>query len=163
MPCESEGENGISYTDQHVFADGVYRLELDPDRRTGLLTGQSFAANIEVLVKRTGAKVLVIDSIALLNRASNSGRDEVPFMRELNRLKRKYGLSILVLATSSRRDPSQPLRSGDLRAARIICNYADSVFAIGRSRREASHRYIKHFARKTTRPCTMRPTCPYLR
>jgi KaiC/GvpD/RAD55 family RecA-like ATPase len=142
-----DGED-TSHTDNYAFSDNFIRLELNADTAAGALTAQSFASSIESLVKETGAKVLVIDNITLLKRTSHSGRCEVLLVHELNRLKRKYGLSILVLAASSRRDGARPLAPADLRASRIICNFADSVFAIGASRQDASLRYIKHLRSK---------------
>ncbi|CAN5378139.1 hypothetical protein BH10ACI2_BH10ACI2_10040 [soil metagenome] len=147
---ETDCEHAID--DPYEFSDDLIRLEVDVNRPSGALTGEAFAAAIEPYVIETGARVVIIDNITLLKRASNGSRDEVPLMKELNRLKRKYGLSVLVLATTSRRHGSRPLAIADLRSSRHIANYADTVFAIGRSLIDDSVRFIKHLRSKGDEP-----------
>ena len=48
-------------------------------------------------------------------------------------LKSKYGLSILVLAHTPKRDSGKPLGRNDLQGSKMIINFCDSAFAIGES------------------------------
>ena len=138
------GDNNRKFKGVYKFSENLERVEMAPGSRDSILSGQAFAAWIEPLVEFSGAKVLIIDNITHLRRANQSSRDELPLMRELDRLKRKYGLSILVLASSYHRDAGRPLAIGDLRASRILGNFADSIFAIGEGRRTDDRRYLKH-------------------
>jgi len=71
-------------------------------------------------------------------------------MREIKRIKSALGLSILVLAHNPRRDNSRPLTISGLNGAGIMCNFADSVFAVGQSRIDSSFRYIKLIKSRST-------------
>lgn len=64
-------------------------------------------------------------------------------MKKLNDLKRKYGISILVLAHPPKRRPSDPLSINDLAGSKHLSNFADSVFAIGKSNKDKNFRYLK--------------------
>jgi hypothetical protein len=101
-------------------------------------------ASIEQTIRSSRAKVVVIDSMAWLQGPNITARHTVPLMRELKRLQSTLGLSILVLAHNPRRDTSRPLSISGLHGAGVMCNFADSVFALGQSRIDAGFRYIKH-------------------
>lgn len=54
-------------------------------------------------------------------------------MIHLNNLKKRYGLSILVLAHTPKRSMECPITSNDLAGSKRLYNFFDSVFAIGKS------------------------------
>jgi hypothetical protein len=109
-----------------------------------------FLASIEDKIRSTRAKVVIIDSIVWLQGERMTARHTVPLMRQLQRLRSRYDLSILILAPNSRRDTFQPLRINSLYGAGVMRNFADSVFALGDSRIDASFRYIKHLKSRST-------------
>ncbi len=64
-------------------------------------------------------------------------------MKHLKKLKSQYGLSILALAHSPKRDQSRPINRNDLGGSAMLMNFCDSSFAIGESSRDKSFKYIK--------------------
>ena len=64
-------------------------------------------------------------------------------MIQLNNLKKKYELSILVLAHTPKRSLDYPITSNDLAGSKRLYNFFDSVFAIGKSAQDNSLRYVK--------------------
>ncbi len=102
-------------------------------------------ADLEPLIERTGARVLIIDSLAHLMRSVASSKEAASVMRELRRLRRLYGLSILVVADATRMTPARRgIEVSDLPFAGMLALFADNVFAIGRAGADPAGRYIKH-------------------
>ncbi len=136
-------ENDPSYG----FAEGLQRIHvnLDAELPAGCRSFSDYLVRaITQLVEQTGAKALVVDNITHLMRSNDVVRDVLPLMRELNRLKRSRGLSILVVAQSKKLARSRYISIDDLQSARILGNFADSIFAIGDGGRGGAERYIKH-------------------
>src|SRR5215213_4704958 len=104
--------------------------------------------HLEPVIRETGASVLVIDSVASLMRTAVGGRDLIALMHDLHRLRVKHNLSILLVAGRKER-ASASCRITDLQDWRILSNDADSIFAIGRSGRDASERFIKQVKSRT--------------
>lgn len=103
----------------------------------------------------TGARVIVIDNLTLLDLTGKSG-SSVIWMRFLRKLASETGLSILVtypLRESSRRGPLT--LAGLPAAACRVMDSADSVIAIARTAFAPDHRYLKHL--KCIRPAALIP------
>ena len=65
-------------------------------------------------------------------------------------MKSKYGLSILALAHTPKRDLSRPISQNDLQGSKMIFNFIDSCFAIGQSTTDKNLRYIKQIKARNT-------------
>ncbi|HMO81365.1 MAG TPA: AAA family ATPase [Pyrinomonadaceae bacterium] len=89
------------------------------------------------------ARVAIIDNITWLNNSSQIGNAATRVMKALAQLKRRKGLSILVLAHTPKRNLHSPICANDLQGSRMIANFADSVFALGHSRLGPDVRYLK--------------------
>jgi len=140
--CEEAADDGFVSSGHYTFSERLHRVEIPPDAlRYGYKPIKDWIAR---QAAETGIDVVVIDNISLMRGSNQGSRDELPLMRELSRLKRETGLSILVLTGAVRRNAGREVSANDLHASRIICNYTDSVFAIGRNRGDSSVRYIKH-------------------
>ena len=100
-------------------------------------------ANFETIVTRTGIKVAIFDNLTYLNNDVEKAKDASTFIKDLKTLSKKYGLSILVVGHTPKRDESRPIELNDLSGSKMISNLVDSVFAIGSSQKESSYRYIK--------------------
>lgn len=94
-------------------------------------------------IEFSGAKVVIIDNITWLNNSSQIGNSAARVMKALQRLKRQHGLSILVLAHTPKRFVHSRLTINDLQGSKMLANFADSIFAMGTSRRGANVRYLK--------------------
>lgn len=64
-------------------------------------------------------------------------------MKTLVHLKNQYGLSILVLAHSPKRFSRAHITVAHLHGSKMLSTFADSIFAMGISRRGTSVRYLK--------------------
>lgn len=71
-------------------------------------------------------------------------------MKHLKALKNKYGLSILILAHTPKRDATRPITRNDLQGSKMLINFCDSAFAIGESANDSSLRYIKQIKARNT-------------
>jgi ERCC4-type nuclease len=70
-------------------------------------------------------------------------KNALPLMKQLKSLKEKYQLSILILAHTPKRDLSRPITNNDLAGSKMLINFCDSAFTIGKSTMDPSFRYIK--------------------
>lgn len=98
---------------------------------------------IETNVTVKGIKVIIIDNLTFLGNDMEKSRNAMPLMRELQALKKKHNLTILILAHTPKRDNSKPITNNDVAGSKMLINFADSAFAIGRSAITPSMRYIK--------------------
>ena len=64
-------------------------------------------------------------------------------MQKLKMINKEFGTSILVLAHTPKRDMTKPLNSSDINGSKFLSNFADSIFAIGKSSNDETLRYIK--------------------
>jgi RecA-family ATPase len=139
-------DEGDRFTDHYEFDENFIRGEIDPDALDpgeGVSFEQYIIEAIEQQLEQSKAIVLIVDNITFLRSGTETAKDALPLMKELNRLKRKYELSIIVLAHTPKRDLSKPLTINDLQGSKMISNFADSVIAIGESSKDTHLRYIK--------------------
>jgi KaiC/GvpD/RAD55 family RecA-like ATPase len=138
---------------QYRFSERLRRIEVDlsaevPEGYSGI--DEYLSEAIEAKVRESGAKILIFDNINHLKRSCESVREALPMMQALKRLQRRYGLSILVLAATSRRTTTRELDITDLPGGKLLSNFADNVFAIGESRMYSAARYLKQIGPKST-------------
>lgn len=140
-----ENRYSNNYVDHHRFDDRFYRIEIDHEAEIPQSSdfNQVINDSIEMEIKRTGSKVLIVDNITYLKNETEKSKDAVPLMKHLKKLKSKYGLSILALAHSPKRDQSRAINRNDLGGSAMLMNFCDSSFAIGESNMDKSFRYIK--------------------
>jgi len=143
---DKQFENRYSdhFAGHHPFDDNFLRAEIDPDAMAGDLTFEEYLnLSLEQAVISTQARVLIIDNITYLKNETEKARDALPLMKQLKALKSKYGLSILALAHTPKRDLSKPITRNDLQGSKMLINFCDSSFAIGESMMDKSYRYLK--------------------
>ena len=99
--------------------------------------------NIEQAAVQTGAKVLIVDNLTYLCAASEKGDLAGRLMIRLMSLKKKYDITMLILAHTPKRLLTNPITQNDLAGSKKIFNFFDSVFAIGKSAKDENLRYIK--------------------
>ncbi len=143
------------YTDDagslYPFDSKFLRAEINPDTMKPDLfaTVDDFIIfSIEQEILRTDVKILVVDNITYLRSETEKAKDALPLMKLLKDLKKKYGLSILVLAHTPKRDQSKPITRNDLAGSKMIINFCDSAFAIGESNKDKNLRYIKQMKQR---------------
>ncbi|MEQ1764625.1 MAG: AAA family ATPase [Pyrinomonadaceae bacterium] len=145
--ADHDPDKGEALKKKYSFSKRFHRVVVRPEilyRHDGEPLETVLRDLLQPLITETGASVLIIDNITHLKRTAESYRETVPIMKELQRLKRRFGLSILVIAHTRKRDAKRKLSINDLQGAGSLASGADNVFAIGQSRRNSGERYIKH-------------------
>ncbi len=104
---------------------------------------------IENVLITSGARVLIIDNITCLRSGTEAVASAVSLMSKLQEMKHRYGLSILVLAHTPKRNPARPIGRNDLQGSKMLINFADSAFAIGESQTDAGLRYLKQIKQRS--------------
>ena len=141
------------YTNHYLWHANFYRAEINPETADigGHAKFEDFLnAALEATIESSGAKVLVVDNLTYLRDETENARNALPMMKYLKKLKSKYGLSILALAHTPKRDSSKPLGRNDLQGSKMIINFCDSSFAIGESARQPGVRYLKQIKARNT-------------
>lgn len=148
-----EARYSNNYSDHYEFSNQLYRSEMNPD--SDMPDGfkdfdEYLSACFERSIVQTGSKVLVIDNLTYLRGENEKAKDALPLMKHLKALKSRYGLSILALAHTPKRDMSLELTRNDLQGSKMLMNFCDSAFAIGESVLAKDMRYLKQIKQRNT-------------
>lgn len=142
----------VDFKLNYEFSNAFFRVEIDTDSE--ISESETFEKrlndSIELAVKQTGAKVLIVDNLTYLGSNSEKAKEALLLMRHLKLLKKKYNLSILALAHTPKRNPNHPLSINDLQGSSMLANFIDSCFAMGASHSDKSIRYIKQLKQRAT-------------
>jgi hypothetical protein len=134
------------------FSPGFTRLIFNPDA-DGARKFASYADYlnnaIENILITSGARVLIIDNITCLRSGTEAAASAVNLMSKLQAMKHRYGLSVLVLAHTPKRNPAKPISRNDLQGSKMLMNFADSAFAIGESQTTPGLRYLKQIKQRS--------------
>ncbi len=130
---EADGDNPAR---KYGFSPNLTRVSLKN-------SVQIAPAKLAPIIEKSGAKVLIIDNLAFLQKYSLP-RETVVVMRELRRLQKRYGLSILVLMNTTRAIYRRGIIAADIPCASVVTSFVDNVFAVGRSGSQSGVRYLKH-------------------
>ena len=143
----SEKQFQLRYTNEHgnlySFPERLYRVSLDCDSLLDANFEEAIIGSIEQMALQTGCRIFIVDNLTYLCCAMEKGDAAGRLMIQLNNLKKKYELSILVLAHTPKRSLDCPITSNDLAGSKRLYNFFDSVFAIGKSAQDNSLRYVK--------------------
>lgn len=146
---EDEG-SGTHYT----FSENLLRVEINADADSDD-ENEDFEhrmkQDIIACIEQTNAKVVIIDNITYMNDDNEKARNAIPLMRWIKKMRSKYNLSILVVAHTPKRNPSNPITKNDLAGSRNLYNFCDGCFAIGESSKGSSIRYIKELKQRHTK------------
>ncbi len=147
-----ENRYSTDYTEHYSFDENFIRIEMNSDAM--LPDGKNFEDflifSLEQSIINTNAKVIILDNITFLKSGTESAKDALPLMKDLKSLKNKYGLSILVLAHTPKRDLSKAISRNDLAGSKMLINFCDSSFTIGESSKDKNLRYIKQIKQRNT-------------
>lgn len=148
-----EARYSDDYSNHYVFDGNFTRAELNPEAAVPECFSSfedylNFSLEREIVT--SGARVLVIDNLTYLKHETERAKDALPLMKQLKALKSKYGLSILALAHTPKRDLTNPITRNDLQGSKMLINFCDSSFAIGDSQTDKSIRYVKQIKARNT-------------
>lgn len=130
-------------THTYTFPKEFYRVDIIPEEIDPCNFEETIIDKIEQMVSDTEAKVIIIDNITYLCAATEKGDVAGHLMMKIMALRKKYDLSILVLAHTPKRDMTRPICQNDLAGSKKLFNFFRSAFAIGASVKGESIRYIK--------------------
>lgn len=134
------------YSNPYRFNENLLRAEIDTeaDIDHGFADFEAYLnASIQLAIAAHGANILIIDNLTYLKNETERAKDALPLMKYLKALKNKYGLSILALAHTPKRDYSKAITRNDLQGSKMLINICDSSFAIGESCKDNGLRYLK--------------------
>jgi archaellum biogenesis ATPase FlaH len=147
-----ENRYSLKFEQHYNFDNNFKRVEINPD--ASIPEAQTFEDylnhSLERSITETGAKVLIIDNLTYLKNETEKAKDALPLMKHLKALKNKYGLSILALAHTPKRDLSKPITRNDLQGSKMLINFCDSSFSIGESQSDKNLRYLKQIKQRNT-------------
>ena len=151
---DKQFENRFSqeFRNHYKFDDSFLRVEINPEADIPEDEGFEDYLNrsLEQCIIDTKAKIIIVDNLTYLRNETEKARNALPLMKYLKKLKSKYGLSILALAHTPKRDASKPITQNDLQGSKMLINFCDSAFAIGQSFQDDSLRYIKQIKARNT-------------
>ncbi len=129
--------------ERHIFPDGLLRAEVNPYAIGAQGYEEAIIHDIEEAARIKNCRVIIIDNLTYLCNSSDKGVDAGLFMMKLMALKKKRGLSLLIIAHTPKRDLSSPITQNHLAGSKKLYNFFDSVFAIGMSGKDNRLRYVK--------------------
>lgn len=86
--------------------------------------------------------VVVIDDASEFRSTYDGTRETLIVMRQLRRLQRELGISVLVIASSRQPGITGMVTENDLMRSRVLCETADSAFALGAHPTDRTWRYL---------------------
>lgn len=136
----------------YTFSSNLLRVEINTDADDGENEDfeERMKQDIIACIEQTNAKVIIIDNITYMNADSEKAKNAIPLMRWIKRIGRKFNISILVVAHTPKRNPTNPITKNDLAGSRNLYNFCDGCFAIGESSKGSSIRYIKELKQRHT-------------
>lgn len=134
------------FENHFVFNENLMRVDFSDN--FSIPEGKSyddyFIESLVKLVENTGARVVVIDNMTkLISADTDSAQKAKPLMDRLCALKKEQGLTLILLEHTRKSDDSRPISLNDLQGSKMKANFADAVFAIGRSAKDPNLRYLK--------------------
>ncbi len=137
---------------EHQFGDNFYRVVINPDAQGAhkFNTYHEYISNaLENTIITSKAKIVIIDNITCLRTGTQAAATAVSLMQNLQTIKNRYSLSVLVLAHTPKRNPANPVTRNDLQGSKMLINFADSAFAIGESQLQSDMRYLKQIKQRS--------------
>jgi RecA-family ATPase len=148
-----ESRYSDGYQNHYTFRNDFYRAELNPDSELpkGFANFDEYLiASLERVIVDTGVKVIIIDNLTYLRNETEQAKNALSLMKHLKALKNRYGLSMLALAHTPKRDLSQQITGNDLQGSKMLMNFCDSAFTIGQSSADNDLRYLKQIKQRNT-------------
>lgn len=147
-----EARYSNNFSDHYDFAPTLLRAQLSSavDCNTELARAQ-LAKDLETLIKESGAKILIVDTITFLKQGSALAEQyAIRLTQQLRDLQRKAHLSILLLAHTPRGEAKGPLTRCKLQGLQTLLPCCQSAFAIGKSLQAPDLYYLKQLKAHST-------------
>ncbi len=136
----------MRYTDPdgtHMrFSYQLFRATIDSNKAKWADT-DTILTILEDMIKEDGFRIIIIDNLAALCATVCTSSQAAALMNRLMLIKKRYNASILTIAHTPKRNLTAPITANDLAGNKILFNFFDSAFAIGRNLNDPKLRYIK--------------------
>ena len=148
VDCEQSAKQfQIRYTNKDdgsspIFPENLLRAQIDASLLDETDQDQAILNSVAQAAKE-GIKVVIIDNISFICVDTEKAQTSVAFMRKMIKLKVTYGLTIIIVAHTPKRDPSNPLSPNDLSGSSKLMALIDAAIAIGLSSKDPQLRYAK--------------------
>ena len=133
---------------RHIFPANLNRFEFSPDLLGDVDIEDAIIASIIQEAKR-GVKYHFVDNLTYICRDSEKGLTAGEFMKLLRKIRAEYGLTMVIVAHTPKRDMRSPITEYDLAGSSKLINFFDAAIAIGRSAKENEMRYLKQVKTRT--------------
>lgn len=142
------------------FPETFTRISISEDVNQDELSMRMIECIRDLLIE-TGAKVMILDNISYLSTQTAEAEYAGEIMRELTKLKKLLGVSILVIAHTPKIEEHKPLSKVNMAGSKLLSNFADGIMAIGRTR--AGDRYLKLLKTRMVGEPTEKTLLPYFK
>ena len=105
--------------------------------------------NIKECIGAVAADVVIIDNITWLANETESGDVAGRLMMELIQLKRKAGLTLIIIAHTPKRPLGQILTQNDLGGSKKIMNFVDCAIGLAKCVFKPEMRYLKNIKNRS--------------
>lgn len=150
----------MRYTDPKTkgtfnFSDNFIRLELNTDAirdycgESGEPFDEVLIGAIESNIEKYNSKIIIVDNLSWLVNMKDTATMAGKLMKNLCTLKNKYGMSILVLSHTPKRNLGTPITQNSLSGSKKLTNFFDAMFSVGMSITDPSLRYVKQIKVRT--------------
>ncbi|WP_179321188.1 AAA family ATPase [Winogradskyella helgolandensis] len=142
-----------NYNNHYKFHHNFYRAELNRDLelpKTVKTIEEYLCQSLSQYIDDYNIEVIIVDNLTYLNSDNEKAKDALGLMKFLNKLTKNNSISILVLCHTPKRYDSKPITNNDVSGSKMLMNFCDSSFAIGRSAKDHSLRYIKQIKQRNT-------------
>ncbi len=141
----------LNYECNYPFDNNFIRSDVN----TNFTDYNNFEAELffalENAIQARQCKIIIVDNITFLKtQSTETAKDALPLMRKLIELKKRFSLSMLILAHTPKRNLSNPITINDLAGSKHLSNFADSIFSIGASNNDTQKRYLKQIKARAT-------------
>ncbi len=133
----SERQFGMRYTNegkQYKLSENLYHDKPEPN--------EDLCTCLRRMIRENGFRVVVIDDLSAVRQTYDGTRETLKLMRELKLLKDELDVSILVLASSQEQRRGELISEAHMMRSRVLCDTADSVFAVGVHAGDPQWRYL---------------------
>ncbi len=126
------------------FGPNLIRMDIDPDANIPVNVNHSnlMLAAVEEAIKRTGARVCVVDNITYMGDDLSEVSESLTLMKKLKDLKKKYELTMIIDAHTPKIEPFKHISMNNLSGSSNLGNFIDACFAIGLVKGLENMRYL---------------------
>lgn len=128
---------------RHIFPNTLMRFEINPEKMCSADLTNDLVDSVEQLATRTQAKVIIIDNLTYLVMDDSNGTEARAIMQRLMELKKRLGLTIIVVAHCPKIADGIPLSLNHLSGSSKLANFFDNVLGLARSSKGPNIRYLK--------------------